>query len=158
MISKQQGVLVGLTFFLASAIALTYGVNKEHVPLKPDLTIVMGTTCDLNQGACSVPLPNDGSLTLSIGPTPIHPVVSLNFSVQAKGAEVTKVLADLKGISMNMGINRVDFTEVDVGVFKAESNLPVCIRSRMQWQADLWVKTKDHGIILATYTFIATKR
>ena len=83
----------------------------------------------------------------------------LVFTVKAaQGLDIQNAVIDLSGTEMNMGSYRFEFEAVGSGVFEAKGTLPVCIRNQMEWQAVVWLDTKQQGLIKAPYIFTAAKK
>lgn len=128
--------------------------------LDPDLELSINKNCELNQAACETPVQGDGSLLFSIEPRPIYGVSPLLFTLKSThGSLVIKdAVIDLSGTEMNMGSYRFEFEAAGPGVFQAKGTLPVCIRNQMEWQANVWLDTKQQGLIKVPYIFIAAKK
>ncbi len=136
-----------------------YFFSSEPVDLyqNPDLTLSVDTECVLNDTVCETSLANSSTLSFSIGPKPILGASPLSFELSVENIDVQGAVLDLKGVSMNMGSYRYEFEPDGKGGFMVEGNLPVCVRNQMQWQADLWLKTSEQGLIKAPYLFTAYK-
>jgi len=57
---------------------------------------------------------------------------------------------------MEMGYNRPKLNAIDKINFKGQAILPVCVRSKMDWEARVLLKT-DKGTIMAPFRFFTTK-
>ena len=57
---------------------------------------------------------------------------------------------------MNMGFNRSKLKTVAAGKFSGNIILPVCVRNRMEWEANVMLET-DAGIIVAPFRFETVK-
>ncbi len=99
--------------------------------------------CDLNQGPCSRKLPGGGRLTFEIQPRPVPVVEPLRLLVQVEGVKPRKVEVDFAGVSMNMGYNRPRLERVGPGKWRGEGMLSVCIRDRMDWEAQVLLHLPD---------------
>ena len=136
-----------------------YFFSSEPVDLyqDPDLTLSVDAECVLNDAACNTSLVGSSTFSFAIGPKPILGASPLSFKLSVENIDVHSAVLDLKGVSMNMGSYRFDLEPDGKGGFVAEGNLPVCVRNQMQWQADIWLKTSEQGLIKAPYIFTAYK-
>jgi hypothetical protein len=57
---------------------------------------------------------------------------------------------------MDMGYNRSKLDKVDAAHFKGKAIIPVCVRSKMEWEARVLLYT-DHGLIMAPFRFFTMK-
>ncbi len=136
---------------------LQTGPQREY--LNPDLEFSVDRDCELNQAACETDIQGDGTLSFSIEPRPIYGVSPLVFTIKsAQGLDIQKAVIDLSGTEMNMGSYRFEFESAGDGVFEVKGTLPVCIRNQMEWQAVVWLDTKQQGLIKAPYIFTAAKK
>ena len=136
-----------------------YFLSSEPVDLyqDPDLTLSVDVECVLNDAACNTLLADSSTFSFAIGPKPILGASPLSFKLSVENIDVHSAVLDLKGVSMNMGSYRFDLEPDGKGGFMAEGNLPVCVRNQMQWQAEVWLKTSEQGLIKAPYLFTAYK-
>ncbi len=79
------------------------------------------------------------------------------LDVTITGEEVDSVEVDFAGVSMNMGFNRTHLEATDEGKFSGTITLPVCVRNRMDWEADVMLQT-DMGIIVAPFRFETVRK
>jgi len=110
-------------------------------------TAVLNPDCDLHQGTCSLSLPDLGSVSLSITPRPIPVIKPIQVTVQTQGFAAKAVTVDFNGVNMNMGINHYRLIQQGTEQFVGESILPVCVRNRMSWQADVQVETEKGSYV-----------
>ena len=150
MMLAISGVLIAI--LIAATYYKTELATKEQViaRIKPD------KSCDLQKSACKLALPEGGEVTLSIEPRPIPLVKQLNISVNAQTIKPDSVVVDFKGTTMNMGPNNVTLKAQTEEFFSGNGMLPVCVRNRMEWQADVYLKT-EKGIIVAPFIFETVK-
>lgn len=113
--------------------------------------------CDLHKNACKLTLPGGGEVTLSIEPRPIPVIEQLAIEVSTKSIEAEAVTVDFSGVDMNMGINRFALKTNGEGNYKGGGILPVCVRSHMDWEAQVWVQTKA-GVVVAPFRFETANR
>jgi hypothetical protein len=102
---------------------------------KSDVAATPEPGCDLQRGACGAALPGGGRIELSLAPRPIPNVQPLAVEVSVSGIETHKVMIDLAGAKMNMGVNRTELTETAPGRFTGTTSLPVCVTGAMDWVA-----------------------
>lgn len=113
-------------------------------------------SCDLHKDACKLALPGGGEVVLAIEPRPIPLVKSIDIRVTTRSIAPEAVAVDFKGTTMNMGPNNVKLTTQENGIHTGKGMLPVCIRNRMEWQADVYLQTSE-GIIVAPFIFETIK-
>ena len=146
--------LAGLVFVTVSAVAL-YKAWPLFFP-KELVRAPLDASCDLRAGPCLSPLPDGGSVSLSVEPRSIPVVQPLRFEVRVDGLEVNRVEIDFSGVDMNMGFNRPALEKQQGGLFTGNGMLPVCVRDAMEWEAKVLMHT-ERGLISAPYRFITVK-
>ncbi len=156
-INYKFASLAGLLLMLGFGAG--YFLNSESVKLdqEPDLSLPIDPECVLNEAVCERKITPAGTIEFSIGPKPILGASPLTFNLSVDQLDVQSAVIELKGVSMNMGSYRFDLEPDGNGGFIAEGNLPVCVRNQMQWQADVWLKTRAQGLVKASYLFTAYK-
>lgn len=154
---KNKIILWSLAGLLLATIA-GVALQKSWSLLFPEihLSAPLDRACDLRAGACVSPLPEGGSVTLSIEPRSIPVMKSLQFEVQVQGMQVNGVEIDFSGVDMNMGFNRAALEQRQDGIFSGKGMLPVCVRDAMEWEARVLLQT-DQGLVSAPYRFITVK-
>lgn len=90
--------------------------------------------CDLAVGPCRQAL-DGGVVSLSITPGPIPLMQPLTLEVGLVDVEVTAVVVEIRGLNMDMGLNRVRLQQQAPGVWSGETILPICSQRRMEWEA-----------------------
>jgi len=108
--------------------------------------------CDLRQSNCTAAFPGGGKVRFGIDPKPIPILHSLNLTVIVDGIQPRVVTVDFAGTDMNMGYNRVTLESRVTGKWEGKAILPVCVRSRMNWEARVLLET-DAGIMAAPFRF-----
>ena len=108
--------------------------------------------CDLRHGVCTAHLPGGGKVQFSIEPRSIPVLRPLALTVRVEGLDPRSVQVDFSGTDMNMGYNRIALELVAEGSWKGQATLPVCVRSRMSWEARVLLHT-DAGIMAAPFRF-----
>jgi hypothetical protein len=136
--------IIGL---LAAALAITAAVKLSPL-LNPTqkISLPLNTTCDLQQGPCTTPLPGGGRLELSLEPRPIPVLKPLKLLVRATGFKAGSVEVDFAGVDMKMAFNRPRLKLGKDGLFTGEATLPVCVRDKMSWQATVLVESDGKRI------------
>ena len=81
---------------------------------------------------------------------------SLSLRVALDGIDVDGVQVDIKGINMDMGLNRTRLEKVSPLVWRGTTMLPVCAMQVMEWEASVWLE-KD-GDVLAIPHHFKTRR
>ena len=113
-------------------------------------------SCDLRAGACVSVLPNGGKVSFSLSPKDIPILRPLKLQVKIEGVKASTVEVDFVGIGMEMGYNRSTLEADGQNQFTGKAILPVCVRSKMDWEAKVLLKT-DTGIVMAPFRFYTTK-
>lgn len=124
---------------------------------EPDVSLELDPQCQLNQGACERTLAQGGVVQFAVGPQPILGAAPLHFELDVRNLDIRSAAVDLSGVDMNMGSYRFELEAEAQGLYRADGTLPVCVRNRMLWQADLWLKTRKRGVIRIPYRFTAFK-
>jgi hypothetical protein len=126
--------------------------------LKPGIAAKaeLDESCDLRKGACSSNLPGGGKVTFSIAPNDIPILRPLQLDVKVEGVDVSEAEVDFTGIGMDMGYNRPRLEAVSNNQFLGKAILPVCVRSKMDWEARVLLQT-EHGLIMAPFKFYTLK-
>ncbi len=120
----MAGALVAVALFGPSLLEPT-----------PALQLPGNPACDMQQGPCSVSLPEGGRMIVEVQPRPIPVMRPIGVDVRFESVEAESVSVDFNGVDMNMGINHYRLEADGRGRFAGEGVLPVCIRDRMQWEA-----------------------
>lgn len=149
-----------LWYILLAVLALSVGALYYHFKdyFKPQVaqTLDWDAACDLRSDSCELQLPGGGSVQFEITPKNIPLLKPMTLDVTVTGEEVASVEVDFAGVSMNMGFNRTKLEGADAGKFSGTVTLPVCVRNRMDWEADVMLAT-DAGIIVAPFRFETIK-
>lgn len=125
-----------------------------HPPLVRIATPDRG--CDLRAGPCKAFFPDGGWVSFAIKPRAIPIVTPLWLDVKVSGLDATAVEVDFVGVDMNMGFNRVSLRETQVDRYTGQGMLPVCVRTRMTWEARVLIHTPE-GILAAPFQFETTR-
>jgi len=158
--AKKAGQLWTIVAVLVLAILLVVSYKLKDI-LKPEVsaTAALDDSCDLRAGACISALPSGGKVSLSINPNDIPILRPLTLQVKIEGVEVSNVEVDFVGIGMEMGYNRSKLEadqETKLTQFTGKAILPVCVRSKMEWEARVLLKT-DRGLLMAPFRFFTNK-
>ena len=90
--------------------------------------------CDLRLGSCTQSLGN-GRVVFAITPSQIPLMQPLQLSVEVTGLAVDAVAVEIRGLNMDMGLNRTVLAGDAAGRWRGTAILPVCSQRRMQWEA-----------------------
>lgn len=118
---------------------------------KSDVALPL-SDCDLGKTPCAIELPGGGRVEVAIDPRPIPALKPLKLLAVSSGSEVRKVEIDFAGVDMKMGFNRPQLQPMGDGRFVGQTNLPVCITGRMQWEATVIVETAG-ALVAAPFRF-----
>ncbi len=155
--TKKTSNLWTIIALLTLAILLTVSYKLKDF-LKPGITATaeLDASCDLRKGMCSSKLPGGGAITFSISPNDIPILRPLELQVITDGVDVSSVEVDFIGIGMDMGYNRPKLEAKNRQHFKGKTIIPVCVRSKMEWEARVLLQTND-GLIMAPFRFFTLK-
>lgn len=150
---KGRALLWTLPVLLAVAIlaALLYKVWPLLYPT-PVARAPLEPACDLRAGPCTAALPGGGGVRLAVEPREIPVMRPLRLDVAVADLDVRTVDVDFSGVDMNMGYNRVRLAQAEPGRFVGQATLPVCVRSRMTWEALVLLET-PRGLLAAPFRF-----
>ncbi len=137
-------VLWALTavLFLALVGAVAYKARTLWFP-ENAVSAPVDPQCDLRRGPCTSPLPGGGALTFEITPHDIPLVRPLELNVETQGLNATGAEVDFSGVDMYMGFNRSRLEARSENRFSGSGTLPVCTRTRMEWEARVLLDTAD---------------
>ena len=154
---KQSGNLWTIAAVLLLIVLVVAGY-KFKASMTPDVIAAaeLDKSCDLRKGSCASVLPTGGKVTFSITPNTIPILRPLEISVETEGVKISKVAVDFVGIDMDMGYNRSKLKKIDANHFKGKAIIPVCVRSKMDWEAKVLLTT-DHGLLMAPFRFYTIK-
>ncbi|MDH3354100.1 MAG: hypothetical protein OEL79_02660 [Chromatiales bacterium] len=117
----------------------------------------INSECGLSQFPCVVKLKDGGSVQLDISPQPVEVLKPINIRIVLNNIDVNRVVGQFNGVGMNMGINRYIFKQKQDGSYHATVTLPVCVRNRMEWDAQISLET-EQGVIIAPFRFEAFRQ
>lgn len=136
----------------AAIVAALLGVGAAGYHFSPlllpksDVVATPDPNCNLHERACGATLPGGGRIELSIAPRPIPNVQPLAVEVRVTGSAPSKVVLDLAGARMNMGVNRGELAETAPGRYTGSASLPVCVSGAMDWVATVMLETSRQRI------------
>lgn len=149
----NSGRLWSIIAVLIFILLLVFGQQLKDV-LKPKVssTEMLDENCDLRISSCSSKLADGGVVTLSIMPKDIPLLKPLKLSVKVDGIDISNAEVDFVGIGMDMGSNRSQLQLKTKQSFTGKAILPVCMRSKMEWEARVLLQT-DKGILMVPFRF-----
>jgi hypothetical protein len=109
-------------------------------------------SCDLRLGECVSEMPGGGQVSLSITPDNLPVLRPLQLKVSVGDIPVSDVQVDFVGINLQMGYIRSSLTAESDTDYIGDIVLPVCVRSKMDWEARVILRT-DRGLLVAPYRF-----
>ncbi len=134
--SPVKLVMLGLLLLTVLASATWY-----QQTLAPQAG-VLRHDCNLQQGACRIELSN-GRLQLEAGPLPMRSLSPLNLALSVDGLDAKRILADLQGADMYMGINQFELQRSSAAHWQGQTELAVCTTGSMRWQLTLAIETPE---------------
>jgi hypothetical protein len=131
---------------------------KIKASLSPQITATTerDASCDLRQGKCLSKLPYGGTVSLLITPKTLPSLHPLALTVEVNGAKVSTIKVDFIGVEMDMGYNRSKLHKVDEHHFEGKAMIPVCVHSKMEWEARVLLQT-EKGPVMAPFRFYTIK-
>lgn len=94
--------------------------------------------CPLEQGACRQRI-DGGWVELHFTPAHLPLMETLSVRVLLHGLDATGIVVDVRGLNMDMGLNRTRLVQSKQGEWRGETILPVCSQRRMEWEAAVLV-------------------
>lgn len=157
MIKQDRILWVVVGILLITVVTLLIYVQFFHQSQEIIERAALNPECRAAGFPCRVKLKGGGSVQLTISPQPVEVMKPLKVQIKFNRVEVKRVVAQFNGVGMNMGMNRYIFSKESDGTFLATVTLPVCIRSRMEWIAEILLET-EKGIIVVPYKFETIKK
>lgn len=142
------GVVVLAVVVVAVGVTLQARHQRQQVIEYAEVNI----GCQTPEFPCRVVLAAGRAVTLAIEPLPVVSLQPLQLQVNVDGVEATAVVAQLKGVGMNMGLKSVPLQQQGDGRYQATTILPICIRNQMGWEVEIMLETIE-GTIVAPFRF-----
>ena len=137
-------VLVGLTLVLAASYKL-----KDQLITPVITTITVDKSCTLEEGTCMALLSNATTVRLEITPKDIPLLKPLAMKVTVEGSNATEVEVDIVQLGREQSaFNRSKLTLIKDNQYLGSSVLPICSRSKVQWEAKVLMKIGDDSIVI----------
>jgi hypothetical protein len=152
----MNGERILWTFMIVlAAIMAAIAVYRAWPLLHPEVVAVapLNPACDLRHGACVDVFPRGGQAHFRIEPHALPVAQPLRFEVRSVGLHAKEVEVDFIGVDMNMGFNRASLHATAPNHFIGTGMLPVCVRTRMDWEARVLLHT-DAGLLVAPFRFV----
>lgn len=142
--------MAGVLFLALIAVV----IYKFQPLLNPELAAVapVDPNCDLRAGPCVGKFPDGTEISFSIEPKTIPLVKPLQLKATVRGVSAQSAEVDFIGLNMEMGFNRSKLRADGDGSFSGSGVLPVCVLTRMEWEARVMVRT-ERGTIAAPFRF-----
>ena len=156
MSQRHNKLWYALLAVMALSLGSVYYYFRDYFKPEAAQTLNRDPECDLRSGDCALQLPGGGAVQFGITPRSLPLLEPMTLDVKVTGIDVGSVEVDFAGVSMNMGFNRSKLQAVDEGRFSGSIILPVCVRNRMEWEANVMLGTES-GIIVAPFRFETVK-
>ena len=126
----------GLVVLFACGLALAAYLGAHRWQAAQNTYQRMGPAggCPLDLGVCRIEL-DGGSVTFAIDPATIPLMQTLRLDVRIEGLEPDAARVDIRGLNMEMGLNRTLLKRVEDGRWQGETILPICSQRHMLWEA-----------------------
>lgn len=155
--SKAINIIAVLVFLIGLSISYLY--HRYQSSGLESVAIAEGD-CDLRKAPCTSVLANGHKVSFAITPKTIPQLEPLNLTVETQGFKPSAVTVRFIGLNMDMGFNRSVLTAVaDTPLstqFKGEFVIPICINSRMEWEARVELMVDGERIVVP-YWFYTVK-
>jgi hypothetical protein len=138
MTSLTQGLL-GLVIALALAATGYFGARYWQDAQGGYERLDAPQDCDLRAGPCRKAV-RAGGVRLALSPADIPLMTTLTLQVELESLEAQAVLVDIRGLNMEMGLNRTRLRPMGDGSWQGETVLPVCSQRRMEWEAAVLIE------------------
>ncbi len=138
---EKTGTLIKFTILGLILMAVLASASWYQRSLAPQAGVIRHD-CDLQQGACQIEL-GTGRLLLEAGPLPMRSLSPLNLALSLNGIEAKRILADLQGADMYMGINQFELQYSPGSNWHGQTELAVCTTGSMRWQLTLEIETPE---------------
>jgi len=151
-----QGLKGGLTLVgLLLLVALAYYGGRAWQSSQAAYTRIAPTpACDLRAGPCRQAVAG-GHISLAITPHEIPLMQPLRLVLETKGLTVRGVEVEIRGLNMDMGLNRTVLVQTADGHWEGETILPVCSQRTMEWEAA--VRLDSAGRVEVPFVFHTTR-
>jgi hypothetical protein len=137
---------LGGTLFVAACVLLAflaYHLTRSWQTQQPRYDrVALPGACDLRLGPCGQRV-GGRRLSFSISPTSIPLMQPLKLLVEVDGPAVQGVSVEIRGLNMDMGLNRNRLVQAGRGRWEGETILPVCSQRTMRWEAAVRVDGGD---------------
>lgn len=128
-----RGFLTLLVLLLIAGLAFLFARHWQS--LQADFVRVdPPADCDLHAGPCRQVVAG-GRVSLAIVPNAIPLMQPLKLQVQTEGLAVRGVVVEIRGLNMDMGLNRTQLAPAGADRWDGETILPICSQNRMNWEA-----------------------
>jgi hypothetical protein len=126
--------LLTLLGFLSLAVVAYFAARHWQTDQAPYTRVEPVEACDLRTGPCRQPV-DGGTVSLGIQPADMPLMQPLRLTVVAEGLAEHAVQVEIRGLNMDMGLNRTSLTRTPGGLWEGETILPICSQRRMSWEA-----------------------
>jgi hypothetical protein len=127
--------VVGLAALSVLLAAAAFAVARYWEAAEPAYArLPAPVACDLRAGPCTRAL-GEYRLSLAISPPEIPLMTTLTLRVETDSPDVRQVVVEIRGLNMDMGLNRTRLQPDQDGGWVGETILPLCSQRRMEWEA-----------------------
>jgi hypothetical protein len=120
---------------LVAAAGIAYLGARYWQTGQPTFTrVAVAAECDLRAGPCQRQI-GAGAVEFAVTPKQIPLMKTLRLSVRGVGVGLDQVAVEIRGLNMDMGLNRTRMEQGEDGRWHGETILPVCSQRRMEWEA-----------------------
>lgn len=141
MNEKVKGVAILVGAIVLSAAAY-FGARYWQSTQAQFTRIKPQHLCDLRAGPCREPVPG-GAVVFAISPESIPLMQTLHLIVNVQDLQTESVVVDIRGLNMDMGINRTVLKKSQDDMWEGETLLPVCSQKRMEWEAAILLEANQ---------------
>jgi hypothetical protein len=156
-LNQATCTLCALSGMLLAALVLVVMAKLFYLAPSKPLSLPLASACDLSMTACTIALPDGGSLEIDLGKKPVPLLSRFPLRARVSDSRWQPVEVDFTGINIPMAFVRAYLKPApDEGEYAAHSALPMCATGRMEWQATVRLE-KQGRQMLAPFRFITIK-
>jgi hypothetical protein len=148
--ANYKGSVIAITLLLILFFSAYY--FKDILLPKANVTLALGTDCNLQYETCSLQIDTSKTVSFSITPKSIPVLKDLSLTVLIQGINANAVSISFVGVNMDMGLNHVQLTRVDKAHWQGIGQIPICSHGKMLWEAQVILHTPQ-GVIKAPFQF-----
>ncbi len=140
---------------LVSLVFLSYQFKNSFLPKAQEVAPI-DESCDLREDSCTTIFSKGEDISFSISPKNLPLLKPLSLTVKSRDIQIENVEIDLVGMNMDMGPNHTSLKKIAKNHYVGSTIIPMCSESKMEWEARVFIKTKN-GSYMAPFKFFTQK-